>query len=166
MNYLKIDKNDYVNGKGLCVSLFVAGCPHHCKGCFNPESWRFDAGKEFAEEAIQEILEAISAQDIIRNFSLLGGEPLAPSNRRRVGYLLARIREKYPDIIIYLWTGYTYEELIKESNYIIDWILKRIDVLIDGPFIEDEKDLTLDLRGSKNQRIIYLKEGKLVNGSL
>ena len=156
MNYLKIDKNDYVNGKGLCVSLFVSGCPHHCKGCFNPESWDYNAGTEFSEKAVQEILMAIEDHGIKRNFSILGGEPLAPSNRRKVGYIVTKVREQYPDITIFLWTGYKYEDLLAEDNYLVNYILKKIDVLIDGPFIEEEKDLTLDLRGSRNQKIRVL----------
>ena len=156
MNYLKIDKNDYVNGKGLCVSLFVAGCPHHCKGCFNPESWDSTAGQLFTGENIEEIIAAINENGIKRNFSLLGGEPLAPSNRPTINFILHRIRKQYPDIIIFLWTGYYYEDLLKMNDCHINSILKMVDVLIDGPFIEEEKNLTLDLRGSKNQKIRIL----------
>lgn len=156
MNYLKIDKNDYVNGKGLCVSLFVSGCPHHCKGCFNPESWDYAAGKEFTEDTLQELLNAIEDHDIKRNFSVLGGEPLAPSNRRKIAYIITKVKERYPDIVIFLWTGYTFEFLQAQNDYLINHILKNIDVLIDGPFVEEEKDLNLDLRGSRNQQIRIL----------
>lgn len=151
-----IIKNDVVNGLGVCVSLFVQGCPHHCKGCFNRETWDFSGGYE-KKDLKETIAEAISKNNIIRNFSVLGGEPLCPENRKEVKEIISFIRAIYPNIKIFLWTGYTLSELEKNENNDIKKILSDIDFLIDGPFIQDQKDYTLLLRGSKNQKI-YKKE--------
>lgn len=161
--YNKIIKNDVVNGEGVTVSLFVQGCPHQCPGCFNPETWSFDCGEEYTPHTKWEILEAIGANNIQRNFSLLGGEPLAPQNLKMSEDIVRAVRAAYPDIKIFLWTGYTFDELDKTSSYIKS-ILNNIDVLVDGPFIEKEKDLDLFLRGSRNQNI-WIKniEGEWIN---
>lgn len=155
--YNKIIKNDVVNGEGVCVSFWVQGCPHHCKGCFNKETWDFNLGKEYDNTIKWEIIEAISANGIERNFSILGGEPLALQNLEMVEELVKAIRHAYPKIKIFLWTGYQFEDLISSPTEIIQHILSNIDVLIDGVFIEDLKDLSLKLRGSSNQHI-YVKE--------
>ena len=158
MNYMKINPNDIANGEGVSVSLFVAGCPHHCPGCFNPESWDFEAGQPFTQKEIDEIEQAIVANNIIRNFSILGGEPLAPQNRTTIASLIEELREKFQDKIkIYLWTGYLYEDLISMEDPVIDYILEEIDVLIEGPYLEQYRNITLPLRGSSNQRVMYLK---------
>ena len=150
--YNAIISNDVVNGQGVCVSFFAQGCPHHCDGCFNPETWDFDGGQPYSEEVKWEIIKLISANGIQRNFSVLGGEPLAPCNLNMVSSLINAVRHAYPHIKIFLWTGYTKEELdIKDER--IQLILDNIDVLIDGPFIEAQKNLDLKLRGSDNQRI-------------
>ena len=158
MNYLKLNKNDIANGDGICVSLFVAGCPHHCYNCFNPDSWDFNAGKPFTWDTIREIEQAISANGILRNLSILGGEPLAPQNRTCVAALIADIRKIFENNIkIYLWTGYIYEDLLKEEDSNLMNIFNDIDILIDGPYIDNQHESNLYLRGSKNQRIIQLK---------
>jgi anaerobic ribonucleoside-triphosphate reductase activating protein len=161
--YNKIIKNDVVNGEGVTVSLFVQGCPHQCSGCFNPETWPFNCGEEYTPHTKWEILEAIGANNIQRNFSLLGGEPLAPQNLKMSEDIVRAVRAAYPDIKIFLWTGYTFDELDKTSSYIKS-ILNNIDVLVDGPFIEKEKDLDLFFRGSRNQNI-WIKniEGDWIN---
>lgn len=161
MNYAKIKKNDIANGPGICVSLFVQGCPHHCKGCFNKETWDFDGGKLFTWETVNEIIKDINANGVLRNLNLLGGEPLAPPNRTSIVGLINEVRKIYGDSIkIYLWTGYLYENLIEEKDPNLEYIFDNIDVLIDGPFIENLKDTELELRGSSNQRIIQLKIDK------
>lgn len=152
MRYAKIIFNDYINGEGVCVSFWIQGCPHHCVGCHNPETWSFQGGIEDSEEnIINTIIEAISANGIQRNFSILGGEPLCPENREFIKKLSKTIHNYYPTITIFCWTGYLYENLDKQY-------LENIDVLIDGTFDISKRDITLKLRGSSNQRILNLRE--------
>ena len=151
--YNTIIKNDITNGEGVCVSFFVQGCPHCCPGCFNPETWDFNAGKDYTEHTKWEIIKAIGANGIQRNFSVLGGEPMTLQNLEMVSEVISAVRVAYPDITIFLWTGYTYNELITRQDDKTIQILSLIDVLIDGPFIEKQKDLSLKLRGSRNQHI-------------
>jgi len=154
MNYAGLNTNDFANGKGVCVSLFVQGCPHHCPGCFNPETWNFEGGEELPSDIRGQIIKAISENGITRNFSILGGEPLCKENIEEIDNIITSVRTAYPHIKIFVWTGYVLEELKEKNNEIINHILSQIDVLIDGPFIEAEQDITLELRGSKNQRIL------------
>ena len=169
MNYLDIKKYDIANGPGVRVSLFVSGCTHHCKGCFNPESWDFKAGNTFTEDTINEVLEAIKP-DYIKGFSLLGGEPLEPQNQSALVPLLKRIKELKPDINIWCYTGYLFDKQImdvmaKKYDFTRE-ILKYIDVIVDGEYHEEEHDLSIVFRGSRNQRIIdvqkSLEYGKIV----
>ena len=153
--YAGLITNDFANGIGTCVSFWTQGCPHHCPGCQNPETWGFQGGKELPTDIRGQIIKAICANGIIRNFSVLGGEPLCPENIEEVNKIIASVRIAYPHIKIFLWTGYTLEELLKKENKIIQNILFNIDVLIDGPFVQKQKDLTLKLRGSSNQRILH-----------
>ena len=153
MHIADLIKNDTVNGEGICVSLWVQGCPHHCKGCHNPEQWDFDGGEYKNNDILlEEIYDAISANGIQRNFSILGGEPLAPQNINDTYYILWKVKQRYPSIKTFVWTGYTLEQLKKMYK---DTLLENVDVLIDGPFIKAERDITLKFRGSKNQRILY-----------
>ena len=155
-NYAKLITNDFIHGEGVCVSLYMQGCPHKCKGCFNPETWNFEGGQPIPTDIRGQIIKAICANGIIRNFSVLGGEPLCPENIDEVDKIITGIRTAFPQIKIFVWTGYTLEELYKQNNHNkINNILSQINVLIDGPYIEEEKDITLKLRGSKNQRILY-----------
>ena len=157
MKVAGINKNDAVNGKGYSVSLFLQGCPHRCKGCFNSDTWDFDGGQVINNsDVIEEIIEAIQDNGIIRNFSVLGGEPLCPENRADVAELVAAIRQSFPEIAIYTWTGYLFEDLKDENDKDLESIFDNIDILIDGPYKEDERDITLPLRGSRNQRIIQM----------
>lgn len=158
MRYAGIIKNDLSAGKGVCVSFFAQGCDNHCKGCHNPESWDFKGGKEFTKDTLKEILEAIAANGIIRNFCVMGGEPLHEKNLKLVSEIVKTVRNKYPNILIYLWTGYEYEQLNPKKNKYIKRIFSNINYLIDGPFILEKRDITLPMRGSSNQRIINLKE--------
>lgn len=156
--YNTIIKNDVVNGNGVCVSFWVQGCPHHCEDCFNPETWDFDSGKLYTEETKKEIIETISANGIKRNFSVLGGEPLAGKNIEMTKDIVKSVREAYPDIKIFLWTGYDFEDSSQDMDFFE--ILNYIDVIIDGKFIKELKNLNLKLRGSSNQRIwVKSKEG-------
>lgn len=153
MRIAGLTKNDITNGEGICVSLWVQGCPHRCKGCHNPESWDFNGGEYRNNDILlEEIYDAISANGIQRNFSILGGEPLAPQNINDTYYILWEVKQRYPSIKTFVWTGYTLEQL-KEMYK--DTLLENVDVLIDGPFIKAERDVTSKFRGSKNQRILY-----------
>lgn len=159
--YNAILTNDVVNGEGVCVSFFVQGCPHHCPGCFNEETWDFKGGQPYTEHTKWEIIEAIGANGIQRNFSVLGGEPLDEHNLKMTEEVISAVRAAYPNIKIFLWTGYTIEGLSSSFDNRLGKILNTIDVLIDGPFIEEQKDLSLKLRGSKNQRIFRRDNGRL-----
>lgn len=153
--YAGLMTNDVTNGEGVCVSFWAQGCPHRCKGCFNSETWDFDGGEELPDDIRGQIVKAICANGITRNFSILGGEPLCDENIEEVENIIIGVRSAFPDIKIFVWTGYTLEQLTIKNNEHINNILNHINVLIDGPFIESQKDLTLKLRGSKNQRILY-----------
>lgn len=159
MRIANLNKNDVVNGIGVSVSLFMQGCPHHCPGCFNPESWDFNGGYNHSL-LVWDIIDAIKANGITRNFSILGGEPLCPENLKDVKDIIDAVRSFYPDIKICLWTGYTLEELQKNDNEDLKYILTEINYLIDGRFIEKEKDVSLWLRGSRNQNIYKLTDDK------
>ncbi len=149
-----LNYTDLVNGDGACTSLFTQGCPHKCPGCHNPELWNYNDGKECSiEEIISEIFYALSTEGVDKNFSLLGGEPLCPNNINNSLEILKRVKEKYPNKKNYVWTGYTIEEL--KELYPDRTIFDHIDVLIDGPYIQEQRNITLPLRGSENQRILY-----------
>lgn len=153
--YAGLITNDVVNGEGICVSFWVQGCPHHCVGCFNRETWDKDGGEPLPTDIVGQIVKAISTNGIQRNFSILGGEPLCNWNINLVIDIVERVRMAYPAIKIFLWTGYNMESLLEsaERHNKVWAVLDKIDVLIDGKFIEEQKDLTLHLRGSRNQTI-------------
>lgn len=153
MRYAAIENNDYINGEGMCVSFWVQGCPHKCEGCHNPEAWSFEGGQELPNDYKGNIIKAISVNGITRNFSVLGGEPLCPENLDLTLSTISAVRAAYPNIKIFLWTGYCLEDI--KENSVVKEILEQINVLIDGPFIQEQRDITLKLRGSKNQRILY-----------
>lgn len=157
MYYGKINKHDIANGEGVRVSLFVSGCPHKCKGCFNPETWDYDYGEEFTEDTFKEIIEAL-APEHISGLTILGGEPLAPRNILDITALCVGIRRIYPNKTIWIYTGYTWEDVkdkvIYLGRYSYTRVFDYIDVLVDGRFILEEKDISLNFRGSRNQRII------------
>lgn len=169
MNYCKINANDIANGPGVRVSLFVSGCTHHCPGCFNKETWDFNYGKLFTNETISSILEELK-YSYIKGLTILGGEPLEQSNQEGLLPLLRKVKEQYPKKDIWCFTGYDYEKEV--IGYMIDeWtqtkeFLSYIDVLVDGEFIEDQKDLQLKFKGSANQKTIdvsqSLKEGHTI----
>ena len=160
MKYAGIIKNDVAAGRGVCVTFFVQGCDTHCPGCHNPQTWDFNGGYNFTQETMDKIIQALKANGVQRNFCVMGGEPLHPNNRFLTNLVITEVRKKYPDIKIYLWTGYVYEDLVDKQEKILQNILQNIDVLIDGPFIKEQRDITLAMRGSRNQRVIELKEKK------
>ena len=148
-----LQSDSVVDGEGIRTVIWTQGCPHHCKGCHNPEQWDFNGGEYKNNDILlEEIYDAISANGIQRNFSILGGEPLAPQNINDTYYILWEVKQRYPSIKTFVWTGYTLEQL-KEMYK--NTLLENVDVLIDGPFIKAERDITLKFRGSKNQRILY-----------
>lgn len=155
MKYAGLNENDVVNGEGVCVSFWTQGCPHHCPGCFNPETWDYNGGKEIPENFEEQIIKAISANGVQRNFSILGGEPLCPENLLLVEKLCTVVRENFPKIKIFIWTGYEFDEIKKmeSTDLLLSSILDKINVVISGPFIKEKKDLRLKLRGSSNQQI-------------
>lgn len=157
MKYAGLIKNDIAAGPGICVTFFTQGCPHHCPGCHNPETWAFDGGEEFYPDLINEIAEALTANGINRSFCIMGGEPLCPENEFLTMLLIIEVRKKIPDVPIYIWTGYTLEELLQKGDRMKS-ILQSIDFLIDGPYKQELHDITLQMRGSSNQRIINMKE--------
>lgn len=163
MKYASINQNDIVNGEGICVSFWVQGCPHKCHGCHNPEQWDFEGGQEFTPQTLEEIKNAISANGIQRSLSVLGGEPLCPENLFLTTLVIREIKQVYPNIKIYIWSGYTLEELEKISNPHLKYILETADYLIDGPYIAEQRDITLHLKGSKNQNVWDLKQHKIID---
>ena len=159
MKYASIKKRDVANGPGVRVSLFVSGCNHHCKGCFNKEAWDFNYGKDFTNATIDEIIDLLKP-DYVSGLSLLGGEPFEFINQQGLLPLLKRVKEIYPKKTIWAYSGFLYEELIKMPYEETKKILNLIDVLVDGKFVEDLKDPMLYFRGSSNQRIIDIKKTK------
>ena len=180
MNYASIRTCDIANGEGVRVTLFVSGCTHHCKGCFNPDQWDFDYGELFTREVEDRILEALEPS-YIAGLSILGGEPMEPANQRALVPFLRRLREKFGDAkTVWVYTGCVVEELrscgveglsdtpsqplnhstTQPSRWhieVTDEFLKMIDVLVDGPFVEELKNISLQFRGSSNQRILRLR---------
>lgn len=163
MKYADLKLNDVANAPGVCVSFWVQGCPHHCPKCHNPETWDFNGGKEFTPEVIDNICEGLVARGVQRDLCILGGEPLCPENLFLTTLVIKEVKKRIPYIKIYIWTGYTYEELKSLSDYKIKYILHTIDYLIDGPYIDELRDITLPMRGSSNQRIIDLTSHKKYN---
>ena len=168
MNYAEIKPYSIENGTGVRVSLFVSGCSHHCKECFNPETWDFSYGKPFTEETQAEILRELEPA-YIAGLTLLGGDPGEVDNQRGLLPLLRAIREQLPKKNIWAYTGYLYEDFLpggKACCEVSEEFLSLIDILVDGPFILEKKDISLKFRGSANQRIIDVKEtrtsGKIV----
>ena len=169
MYYGEIKKRDIANGIGVRVSLFVSGCTHHCKGCFNEETWNFQYGQIFTKKTQEQILEWLEP-DYVSGLTVLGGEPMEFVNQQELLPFLKEVKKRYPEKTIWGYTGYVLEKDILEKM-VPKWkvtapLLQLIDVLVDGPFIEEQKDITLLFRGSSNQRLINLpetlKEGKTI----
>lgn len=168
MNYCNIKKVDIADGLGVRVTLFVSGCTHHCKGCFQPETWDFDYGELFTVDTENELIEALKP-DYIDGLTLLGGEPFEPENQKSLLPFLKKIKKIYPDKTIWAYSGYTIDELLNPSRArceYTDEMLSLLDVLVDGEFKIDLKNISLKFRGSSNQRVIdvreTLKKGEIV----
>lgn len=149
MKYAQIRKMDISNGEGIGIALFTQGCPYHCKNCFNPETWNFDGGNEWTQDTENQIISLLDNQYITR-LTILGGEPLIERNKTPLYNLLRKIKEKYPDKKVWIYTGAKYEDI--KDNF--KEIFKYTDILVDGRYIDDLKDFTLKFRGSSNQRVI------------
>ena len=151
MNYATIKYPDIANGPGVRVSLFVSGCRQHCKGCFNKEAWDFNYGQEFTWETLHELERLVNDLNV-SGLSILGGDPFEPENREWVETLCAYIKHNCPGKTVWLWSGYLWDD-VKDLP-----VIKHVDILVDGPFVEDFKDLRLKWRGSSNQRVINVAE--------
>lgn len=155
MNYCDIKYTDVANGIGVRVSLFVSGCSFHCEGCFNKETWDFNSGKPFTAIELRKIIGRLD-EDFIDGISILGGEPLHPKNIRDVCYILAVIKAYHPTKSVWLYSGYKLEDIVQMPEW--DELKNLVDVLVDGQFEKDKKDISLKFRGSSNQRIIDVKK--------
>ena len=170
MNYATIKDFDVANGPGVRVSLFVSGCRHYCKNCFNREAWDFNYGQPFTEKEIDHIIDAMKA-DYIKGLSLLGGEPMEPANQAGILPLVRKVKEAYPNKTIWCYTGYDFEKDIMEDMYLNNpdtkELVESFDIMVDGKFVEELKNLSLRFRGSSNQRIIdvpaSLRAGEVVH---
>lgn len=169
MHYATIKECDIANGPGVRVSLFVSGCNHHCKGCFNEIAWNFEYGNEFTEETINKILKDLD-KDYIEGLSLLGGEPLEHANQRGLLPLVKKVKERFPEKNIWCYTGFDYEKDVMGNMY-KNWdetkeLINNIDVIVDGKFEQELKNPSLKFRGSSNQRVIdvpkSIKEDKVI----
>ena len=152
MRYNKIRKMDISNGPGVRVSIFMQGCAFHCKNCFNPETWSFNTGKEFTDETINKVLDLCN-QDYIGGLSILGGEPMHPTNIEATTKLAKAFKDKFKDKTIWVWTGFLFDKDLKDKE-----VLKYIDVLVDGQFIDELRDPKLQWKGSSNQRVIDIQK--------
>ena len=159
MYYGEIKNCDIANGQGVRVTLFVSGCTNRCKGCFQPQTWDFEYGKPFTAETEEYILKLL-APDYINGLTLLGGEPMEPQNQRVLLPFVKKVRETLPGKTVWCYSGFTYEELLTDGSHprceVTDEFLSHIDVLVDGKFVEELKDISLRFRGSSNQRLIDL----------
>lgn len=157
MRFAGINRNDFTAGEGVCLTVYTQGCHFHCPGCHNPETHDFNGGKEFSMEDMNKIIQGINANDIKRDLAIQGGEPLAPENLFLTNLIIQEVRKVYPYIKVYLWTGYTLEQLKERDEPTLKQILDSINVIIDGPYKQEQRDITLKMRGSSNQRITYLR---------
>lgn len=160
MKYANLKLNDVANSPGVAVSFYTQGCPHRCHNCFNPDTWDYNGGKDFTPEVLDTIISGLTANNIKRSLCILGGEPLCPENEFLTLLVIKTVKEKLPDTKVYVWTGYYFDSIPSTPH--TKQILELVDCIIDGPFIETEKDLTLQMRGSRNQNIIYLDNNKKI----
>lgn len=165
MNYSGIKYSDMINGEGIRVSLFVSGCTHKCKGCFNRDTWDCNYGNEFTEKEEKEIFDYIEKYNFIKGISLLGGDPTYYKNIEPLLEFLKKFKQKFPQKTIWIWSGFTWEQIIQDRKKFE--LIEMCDILIDGKFILEQKDLNLKWRGSSNQRVIDIQktisEQKIIN---
>ena len=152
MKYNIVRKMDISNGPGVRVSVFMQGCEFHCKNCFNPETWSFEKGKNFTQGTIDEVLDLCN-QDYIKGLSILGGEPMHPRNIEGTTKLAKAFKEKYPNKNLWVWSGFKFDEDLKDKE-----VMKYVDVLVDGRYVDEKHDPTLKWRGSSNQRVIDVQK--------
>ena len=157
MQYSGIIYNDFSSAPGVCLSFFTQGCPHRCLNCHNQETWDFEGGKEFTADTLSSIIKGLQANGINRDLCIMGGEPLCPENLFLTHLVIESVKRALPETKIYIWTGYILENLPYKTEAHLKQILSIADFLIDGPYIEAQRDITLSMRGSRNQRIIDLK---------
>ena len=160
MHVANVKFYDIANGEGVRTSLFVSGCRHHCKNCFNAEAWDFTFGTPYTKKTEEEIIASL-APDYIAGLTVLGGEPFEPENQAEVLSLVTAVKSRYPHKTVWVYSGFTYEELLSDSRAATDTaraLLQQIDVLVDGRFIESKINIRLKFRGSENQRIIDVKQ--------
>ena len=159
MKYAGINENDIADSNcGVCVSFWTQGCPHRCPGCHNPETWDFNGGLDLPEDYLERISEGITANGLQRNLSILGGEPLCDENKELTNSIINFVTNKFKNIKVTIWTGYTLEDLISRKDSTLENILSKVYLLVDGPFIEEQRSLNIPLRGSKNQRLLYQED--------
>lgn len=161
MRYAGLIRNDLAAAPGVCVTVFTQGCHLHCKGCHNQDSWDFNGGEEFNDKTIKEILLALTANGINRTLCIMGGEPLSKENLNDLSSFLKTVKEKSPNTNIWLWSGYDYQDYISKDDFIVNNILPNIDTIIDGPYKEELRDITLKYRGSSNQGVWHKYENGL-----
>lgn len=164
MNYVKIEAPDFINGEGVGLTLYVSGCKHHCKGCFNSKLWDKNYGRPFTSKTSVHIKELLDKYPMIDHICILGGDPMNEGNPFELVCMLCYVKAFHPNIKVWVYSGDTYEEIIQNKEKFS--LLRQCDILVDGEFVEELKDLTLKFRGSSNQRIIdiqeSLKEGKVI----
>lgn len=161
MNYAEIKYCDIANGEGVRTTLFVSGCSHHCKNCFQPQTWSFNFGNEFTPDVQEKILASLDSP-FTDGLTLLGGEPMEPVNQQGLLPLVREVKKRFPDKSIWCYTGDLFEDLMDPNSdrhtHVTDELMSYIDILVDGPFVQEEHDITLRFRGSRNQRIINVPE--------
>ncbi len=152
MRYNRIRKMDISNGPGIRVSIFMQGCAFHCENCFNKETWDFDAGEEFTDETIEKVLKLCESEHIV-GLSILGGEPMHPNNIEGTTKLAKAFKERYPNKSLWAWSGFLFDKHLKNKE-----VMKYLDVLVDGQYVDSLHDFTLEWRGSSNQRVIDVQK--------
>lgn len=157
MNYHNIKHDDMNNGDGIRVTLFVSGCEHHCHNCQNPQTWDYNSGIRFDENTFSELFVAMS-KDYISGLTISGGDPLAPQNVEKILEIVSKLKKLFPNKTIWVYTGYKYEQLLFEGKFNVIQILKHTDVLVDGKYMEEKRDINLKWRGSSNQRVIDVQK--------
>lgn len=162
MKYAGLIYDDTAAAPGLCLSFYAQGCDFHCPGCHNPETWDFDGGYEFTAATMDSIIEGIKKNNIERNFAILGGEPLNPKNQFLIAMIVQTVRKAYPKIKIWIWTGYEMDQLMScgATHPHLSLILKNIDAIVTGPFIQELRDISLPYVGSSNQTVWYVDREK------
>ena len=156
MRYAGIIYNDIASAPGICLTFFTQGCPHHCSGCHNPETWSYDGGREFTQDTLTSIIRGLQANGIHRDLCIMGGEPLCPENLFLTQLVITEVKQQLPNTKVYIWTGYEYNDIKNNQSTVLQNIIQQTDCIIDGPYIEAERDISLFMRGSRNQKVIYL----------